>query len=91
MAGISFGPKKVIIVIGINKIVKNLAEARKRIAFVAAPLNNKRLKKENPCTISGKCETCNLPTRICRIYSVINGQTIKDRLHIIIINEQLGF
>ncbi len=91
VAGISFGPKKVIIVVGVNKIVKNLAEARKRIAQVAAPLNNKRLKKENPCAITGKCETCKLPTRICRIYTVINGQTIKNRLHIIIVNEKLGF
>lgn len=91
VAGIGFGPKRVIIVVGVNKIVKNLAEARKRIAYVAAPLNSKRLKKGNPCELSGRCENCGLPTRICRIYSVINGQTVKNRLHVIVVNEKLGF
>jgi transposase len=91
VAGISFGPRKVIIIVGVNKIVKNLAEARKRISQIAAPLNNKRLKKGNPCESSGKCESCGLPTRICRIYNVIDSQTVKCRMHVIIVNEKLGF
>ena len=91
VAGISFGPWRVIIVVGINKIVKNLSEARRRIAQVAAPLNSRRLKKGNPCEVSGSCENCGLSTRICRKYSVIDGETEKGRIHIIIVDEELGF
>lgn len=91
VAGISFGPKKVIIAVGKNKIVKNLAEAMKRIAQIAAPLNSSRLKKGNPCEQTGKCENCDLPTKICRIYNVIKSQVFKNRLHVFIVNEKLGF
>lgn len=91
VAGLSFGPKKVVVVVGKNKIVKNDAEARRRIATIAAPLNSKRLKKGNPCEESGKCESCGLDSRICRIYSVINGQAFKDRMYLIVVDEDLGF
>lgn len=91
VAGIAFGPNKVIIVVGKNKIVKNLAEARRRIAETAAPMNNKRLKLGNPCEISGRCENCNSPKRICRIYSVISSQSKPDRIHVIIVDEDLGY
>lgn len=91
VAGISFGPKKVLIVVGKNKIVKNLAEAKRRISNIAAPLNSKRLARGNPCEISGKCESCGLKSRICRIYSIINGQTIEDRIKMAIVDEELGY
>lgn len=91
VAGICFGPQKVIIVVGINKIVTNDHEARKRISDIAAPLNSKRLNKGNPCEKTGKCEKCRLNTRICRSYSIIDGQTKKDRINIIIVKENLGF
>lgn len=91
VAGLNFGPKKVIIVAGINKIVPNLPAAWKRIATIAAPLNNKRLQTGNPCIVSGVCQNCNLPNRICRTYNIIQGQRIANRLHVIIVNENLGF
>ena len=91
VAGLNFGPKKAIIVVGVNKIVPNLPAAWKRIATIAAPLNNKRLQTGNPCVISGICQNCNSPNRICRIYSVIQGQRAANRLHVIIVNESLGF
>lgn len=91
VAGIGFGPKKVVIVAGMNKIVNNLSEARRRIATIAAPLNNRRLKTGNPCEKSGKCKNCKLPTRICRIYSVIDGQAAPGRLHVIIVGGNFGF
>jgi len=91
VAGINFGPKQVIIIVGINKIVSNLPAAWKRIRTIAAPLNNKRLNTNNPCVISGVCQDCDLPSRICRIYNVIHGQMLPNRIHVIIVNENLGF
>lgn len=91
VAGLNFGPKQAIIIIGVNKIVPDLPAAWRRIKTTAAPLNNKRLNTNNPCVISGICENCDLPSRICRIYSVIQGQMIPNRLHVIIVNENLGF
>lgn len=91
VAGICFGPRKVIIIVGVNKIVENVVEARRRISQVAAPMNNKRLRTANPCEATGKCENCRSPKRICRIYTVVNGQTIKGRLNIIVVNEKLGY
>ncbi len=83
--------KKVIIVVGINKIVANLPSAWKQIATIAAPLNNKRLQTGNPCIASGVCQNCSSSTRICRISNIIQGQMKANRLHVIIVNESLGF
>lgn len=91
VAGLAFGPRKVIVVVGHNKIVKTDGDARKRIANIAAPLNSLRLKKGNPCEKEGKCLNCHSDSRICRIFSIISGQAIPDRIHIIIVKENLGF
>lgn len=91
VAGIAFGPRKVIIVVGINKIVKNDVEARKRIATMAAPLNSRRLGRGNPCEVTGRCEGCASETRICRIFSIVSGQTIPGRIHVVIVKENLGY
>lgn len=91
VAGIAFGPKKVIIAVGINKIVKTLAEARHRIDTIAAPKNSARLARGNPCEADGVCHRCGLPTRICRMESVIDGMPEPGRLTVIIIDRELGF
>lgn len=91
VAGISFGPRRVIIAVGINKIVRTLAEARRRIALIAAPKNSARLKRGNPCETSGRCEHCELPSRICRMYSVIDGMPEPGRLTVVLIRQELGF
>lgn len=91
VAGISFGPKKVIIAVGVNKIVRTLAEARKRIDTIAAPMNSRRLKRGNPCEADGVCHRCGLATRICRMESVIDGMPEPGRLTVIIVDQGLGF
>jgi L-lactate utilization protein LutC len=86
---INYGPDKVIIVVGKNKIVKNLDEAIKRISDVASPPNTKRLGFKTPCAETGKCSDCRSPERICNILSVVQFQREPDRIHIIIVNEDL--
>lgn len=92
VAAMLFGPDKVIIVVGKNKIVENEAEAWERIQKYAAPKLAKRLGRGLPCAIAGICLNCKSPQRICRCYTVIKSQmpADKDRIHVIIVDEELG-
>ncbi len=91
VASISFGPDKVILVVGKNKIVKNLDEAIDRNKNIAGPLNCKRLNTKTPCIKVGKCMDCKSPDRLCNEYSVIKRQKDKDRMHVFIVNDNYGF
>ncbi len=91
VAPMIYGPKEVIIVTGINKIVKNIEEAEKRVRNYAAPIDAKRLGKDTPCTTLGYCVDCKSPSRICNDFTIIRGQFIKDRIKVIIIDKQLGY
>ncbi|WP_238884101.1 lactate utilization protein [Clostridium sp. YIM B02551] len=91
VAAMLYGPDKVIIVAGINKIVKDLDEAIKRNRTVSAPANAKRLNKATPCARVGYCMDCKSPDRLCREYTVIKSQGNKDRIHVIFLNEELGY
>lgn len=91
VAAITFGPKHVFIIVGVNKIVKNLDMAIKRNESIAAPANAIRLNKKTPCTKIGNCVECKSEDRICSSYSFIKHQKNKDRIHIIFLNENLGF
>lgn len=86
-----YGPKQVILVVGINKIVKNIEEAEKRVRNYAAPIDAKRLDKNTPCTILGYCVDCKSSDRICNHFTIIRGQFVKDRIKVIIIGETLGY
>ena len=100
VAPMIFGPKKVIVVAGANKIVKDVDEANHRIRNVAAPINAKRhqLKHQRaqylelPCVRTGACVDCNHPWRICHYTLIIEGVRMaeKDRTHVVIIGEELG-
>lgn len=91
VAPMIYGPKQVIIVAGINKLVSNLEEAQKRVRNYAAPLDAKRLGKDTPCTKLGRCVDCKSPNRICNDFVTITGQFVKDRIKIIIVGKQLGY
>jgi len=99
IAGMVFGPKKVIIIVGRNKIVGDLDSAIKRNRNVAAPLNyirhnNKHHNRFNtPCLELGYCSDCNHPRRGCLNTVIIDGamEAHKDRLHLMLVNEILGF
>lgn len=91
VAAMLYGPDKVILVVGINKIVKNLEEAINRNKFIAAPANTKRLNKKTPCAKVGYCMDCNSEERICNEYTLIKRQRVSDRIHVIFLNEELGY
>jgi hypothetical protein len=88
---INFGPGKVILVAGYNKIVENLQEAMKRIKNVAAPLNARRLNLDVPCAKLGRCIDCNSPNRICRIVVIQERKPSMTDMFIILVGEELGF
>ena len=88
---ISFGPGKVILVAGYNKIVEDVQEGIKRIKNVAAPLNARRLKIDVPCAKVGKCLDCNSPNRICRVIAIHERNPFLTDILIILVGEELGF
>lgn len=91
VAPIIYGPQRVVLICGKNKIVKDDAEAIERIKNIAAPLDAKRLEKKTPCVRTGECMDCKSPERICNYYSIIQGQFDKDRIKVFIINKDLGY
>lgn len=91
VAAMLYGPDKVIIIVGRNKLVKDLDQAILRVKETAAPANNVRLNKDNPCTKVGYCMDCKQESRICNEYTVIKRQGNKDRIHVIIVNKELGY
>ena len=91
------GPKKIIIVAGINKIVKNFEQAILRVKHIAAPKNCIRLNRDTPCAYTGKCisddinKGCSSRDRICCNFVVSAKQREKGRITVIIVNEELGY
>ncbi len=91
VAGMAFGPNNVIIITGINKIVKDIHEGYNRL-YYAGPLNSKRLNHKTPCNYSGKCEDCTTGMRMCNFISVVkNGNRPFGKTHVIFINDNLGY
>lgn len=91
VAAMLFGPDKVIVIAGINKIVPDVEAAMERNRRFSAPINAKRLNKNTPCAKTGYCVDCNSPERICLEYTLIKKQRTKGRLNVIILNEELGY
>ena len=91
VAAMSYGPRHIIVVSGVNKLVKNLDEAINR-AKTIAPMNCKRNSHETPCTQSGLCADCNTPQRMCNhLLITYNAQKFQGKYTLILINEELGF
>ena len=92
VAAISFGPDKVFLVIGENKVTEDCDSALFRARNVAAPRNAKRLNRKTPCAIKGdKCYDCKSPERICRNLSVLWNRPTGAEYHVILIHEELGY
>jgi len=91
VAAITFGPDKVYIVIGKNKITTTHHEAVKRARNITSPLNAKRAGFNPPCVATGHCIDCTSSERVCYTISIIEGQHVKNRLTLLIANEEEGF
>lgn len=91
VAALLYGPKKVIIVAGWNKLVRDLDEARERVRSLAAPANAARLERKTPCVKTGRCMDCASPDRICCNTVISARQRQKGRIHILLVGETLGY
>ena len=86
-----FGPKKVIVVAGRNKLVDGtIDDAIKRVKDLASPPNAKRLNFKTPCATTGFCSDCNSPERICRITTIIDRKPRATDIQVLVVNEELG-
>ena len=90
-SGMTFGPKKVILVAGVNKIVKDLDAAQKRVREWAAPMNARRLGLKTPCAATGLCADCSSPQRICNAYLVLAKRPARTEFTVLLVGEELGF
>ena len=91
VAAIMWGPKHVLLIIGRNKICQDLEEAMLRVKNYAAVVNTMRLDKKTPCVKTGICHDCKSPDRICNYWTITEKSFIKERIKIILVNEDLGF
>jgi LUD domain len=89
--GMTFGPAKVVIVSGMNKVTPDLDAALRRVREVAAPMRAKSLGMQTPCAETGLCSDCNAPQRICRITTILHRKPILTDLSVVLINQALGF
>jgi hypothetical protein len=87
----SFGPKKVVIVAGMNKVAHDLESAIRRVKEVAGPMRAKSLGMETPCAETGICNDCNVPQRICRITTILHRKPMMTDVSVILVNQNLGF
>ncbi|MBO5374884.1 MAG: lactate utilization protein [Clostridia bacterium] len=92
LGALIYGPDTVIVVLGKNKIVKNVNEAQARIKKIACPKNAKRLNRQTPCALNGTCGNCYIGgATICSHTVVTRFSTTPDRIKVIIVNEELGY
>ncbi len=91
VAPMIYGPKRVIIICGINKIVETDELALLRIREIAAPKDAIRLNKNTPCTKTGKCMDCKSKEKICNYHTVIQGQFDENRIEVLFIDGSYGY
>ena len=91
IAALTFGPRFVVVLAGRNKIVPDLEAAWDRIKNYAAPVNAMRLEKKTPCQATSFCQDCSSPDRICNTWTITEKAYPKQRVKILLINEDLGF
>ncbi|MBI4963172.1 MAG: lactate utilization protein [Desulfomonile tiedjei] len=91
VAAMCFGPRRVVLVVGMNKVAPDLDAAMARVKHYSAPVNTIRLGLKNPCKEKGFCVDCKSSQRICNMWSIIEGHMVKDRIHVKLVGENLGY
>lgn len=90
-SAMSFGPRRVIVAAGVNKLAPDLPAALRRVKEVAAPMRAKSLGMKTPCAETGFCTDCNAPQRICRITLILERRPLLTDMTIILIGRPMGF
>ena len=91
VSAIAQGPKHVVVIVGMNKICPDVDAAMKRARNVAAPINAQRFGLNTPCTKTGSCMNCKSPDTICCQFLITRFSRHTDRIHVILVNDNLGF
>jgi len=91
VSAIAQGPKKVIFIVGMNKVCSDVDGAMKRARNVAAPINAQRFGLSTPCTKTGACMDCKSPDTICCQFLMTRFSRHPGRIHVILVNDDLGF
>ena len=92
VSAIAQGPRKVIFIVGMNKVCgADLDSAMKRARNIAAPVNAQRFGLSTPCTKTGTCMDCKSPDTICCQFLITRYSRHADRIHVILVNDSLGF
>ena len=91
VSAIAQGPRKVIMIVGMNKVCDDWDGAMKRARNVAAPINTQRFGLSTPCTKTGTCMDCKSPDTICCQFLITRYSRHADRIHVILVNDSLGF
>lgn len=90
-SAIAFGPRKVLFIVGMNKVCDDVDGAMKRARNVAAPSNAQRFSIKTPCKVTGACANCKSPDTICCQFLITRYSKHDDRIHVILVNDVLGF
>jgi len=91
VSAIANGPKKVIFIVGMNKVCDDVDGAMKRARNVAAPINAQRFGLSTPCAKTGSCFNCKSPDTICCQFLITRFSRHEGRIHVILVNDNLGF
>ncbi|MCR5179067.1 MAG: lactate utilization protein [Lachnospiraceae bacterium] len=91
VSAIAQGPKKVLFIVGMNKVCDDVDGAMKRARNVAAPINAQRFGLSTPCSSTGTCMNCKSPDTICCQFLITRYSRHKDRIHVILVGDNLGF
>lgn len=91
VSAIAQGPKKVVFIVGMNKVCDDIDGAMKRARNVAAPINAQRFNLNTPCAKTGACFNCKSPDTICCQFLITRYSRHEGRIHVILVNDNLGF
>ena len=91
VAAIAFGPRNVLMIVGMNKVARDVDAAVSRARNIAAPINAQRFPIETPCKVTGSCANCKSISSICCQFLITRFSREKDRIKVILVNDNLGF
>ena len=91
VAALCFGPESVLVIAGMNKVMGDLDSAIARARQVAAPANAQRFDIKTPCKETGKCFDCKSPDTICCQFLITRYSRHTDRIHVILVNDTIGY
>lgn len=91
VSAIAQGPRKVLFIVGMNKVCPDIDSALKRARNTASPINAQRYHLPTPCTKTGKCMDCKMPETICCQFLITRYSKHPGRIHVILVGEELGF